>query len=121
MSSPETEPGTPVSLSVNQTAAGERPSEGQSTSAAQSPTPLALPPEEIVADELTTADPLAVIRDDVGLAFGTWVSVGMRPRLLRWRRWLQQITEIEPALRAESDADLRKRSLALRYRNLSRE
>ncbi len=121
MSSPETEPGTPVSLSVNQTAAGERPSEGQSTSAAQSPTPLALPPEEIVADELTTADPLAVIRDDVGLAFGTWVSVGMRPRLLRWRRWLQQITEIEPALRAESDSDLRKRSLALRYRAKSGE
>nr|WP_235935178.1 preprotein translocase subunit SecA [Candidatus Laterigemmans baculatus] len=44
------------------------------------------------------------------------MAVGTRPRLLRWKRWLQRIGDFEPLLQAESDAQIRKRSLAIRYR-----
>lgn len=54
--------------------------------------------------------------NDSGLSFATWRSVGMRPRLFRWRRWLQQINELEATLQSEDDGTVRKRSLAIRYR-----
>jgi preprotein translocase subunit SecA len=96
---------------IDQDAAPPRPEPEAAT--ADSPPP----PEADGAAELpTVADPLAVHRDDGGLALSTWMSVGMRPRLLRWRKWLQQIRDLEATLRAQEDAELRKHSLALRYR-----
>ncbi len=59
--------------------------------------------------------------NDSGLSFATWRSVGLRPRLLRWKRWLQQINEFEPTLQGEDDASIRRRSLAIRYRAKSGE
>ncbi len=50
------------------------------------------------------------------LGFGTF-SLRMR----RWRRMLQQINALEPALQPENDLLLRKRSLALRYRAMAGE
>ena len=41
---------------------------------------------------------------------------GFRVKMVRWRRQLAQITELESTLMAEDDSALRKRSLALRYR-----
>ncbi len=52
------------------------------------------------------------------------VSFGMRGlsfRFARWRRLLGQINELEPMLIKETDADLRKRSLAIRYRAMAGE
>lgn len=43
------------------------------------------------------------------------------PRLSRWRKLLAQINALEPTLLNESDANLRKRSLALRYRAMAGE
>jgi len=55
-------------------------------------------------------------REDSGLASSAWLSVGFHPRMLRWKRWLQQINDLEGTLQREDDAALRKRSLAIRYR-----
>ena len=46
---------------------------------------------------------------------------GFRLKMLRWRRQLAEISEMEPTLMAEGDAQLRKRSLALRYRAMAGE
>ena len=46
---------------------------------------------------------------------------GFRLKMLRWRRQLAEISAMEPTLIAESDALLRKRSLALRYRAMAGE
>jgi len=46
---------------------------------------------------------------------------GFRRRMIRWRRQLAEINELEPMLQAEDDASLRKRSLALRYRAMAGE
>lgn len=98
------------------------PETDQDTTAPQSeadaPAAPALPPREADpgAELPSVADPLAVHRDDGGLALSTWMSVGMRPRLLRWRKWLQEIRDLEEILRSQGDAELRKHSLALRYR-----
>ncbi|TWU41245.1 preprotein translocase subunit SecA [Novipirellula aureliae] len=46
---------------------------------------------------------------------------GISPRMIRWRRKLNQINELEPMLKAEDDQSLRKRSLALRYRAMAGE
>ncbi len=43
------------------------------------------------------------------------------PKMARWRRQLAQINELEPILKAEDDATIRKRSLALRYRAMAGE
>ena len=45
----------------------------------------------------------------------------LRPRMIRWRRQLTQVNELEPMLQREDDASLRKRSLALRYRAMAGE
>ncbi len=49
------------------------------------------------------------------------VSAGLSPRMVRWRRQLNQINGLESTLQAEDDAALRKRSLALRYRAMAGE
>lgn len=46
---------------------------------------------------------------------------GFRPRMVRWRRQLDQINRLEEAFTREEDAALRKRSLALRYRAMAGE
>jgi len=46
---------------------------------------------------------------------------GFRLKMLRWRRQLAEISAMEPTLMTESDALLRKRSLALRYRAMAGE
>lgn len=46
---------------------------------------------------------------------------GFRLKMLRWRRQLAEISGMESTLMAESDAVLRKRSLALRYRAMAGE
>ncbi|MCH1439690.1 MAG: preprotein translocase subunit SecA, partial [Rubripirellula sp.] len=46
---------------------------------------------------------------------------GFRLKMLRWRRQLAEISAMEPTLMTETDALLRKRSLALRYRAMAGE
>lgn len=75
---------------------------------------------------VTRADLAGTVRPDLvggdkGISFSTLLAVGARPRLVRWRRWLQTINEFEPQLRSETDASLKKRSLAIRYRAKSGE
>lgn len=75
---------------------------------------------------VTRADLAGAVRPDViggekGLSLSTLIAVGARPRLVRWRRWLQMINDFEPELKAETDVSLKKRSLAIRYRAKSGE
>ncbi|QDS91365.1 preprotein translocase subunit SecA [Roseimaritima multifibrata] len=60
-------------------------------------------------------------RDGVSSQLGSVFTTGASPRMLRWRRKLVQINELEPELTGEDDVTLRKRSLALRYRAMSGE
>ncbi|TWT82041.1 preprotein translocase subunit SecA [Planctomycetes bacterium CA13] len=46
---------------------------------------------------------------------------GVSPRMIRWRRKLTQINNLEALLKTEDDTTLRKRSLALRYRAMAGE
>lgn len=46
---------------------------------------------------------------------------GFRHRMIRWRRQLAEINNFEPILQSDTDAELRKRSLALRYRAMAGE
>jgi preprotein translocase subunit SecA len=76
---------------------------------------------EEVTEPTVRADLAGMVRPDVvgaegGMSMSTMFAVGARPRLLRWKRWLQAINKLEPELRAETDAGLKKRSLAIRYR-----
>ncbi len=70
-----------------------------------------------------TADPAPASRHsgDTSRALSLLSRQGFRPRMVRWRRQLSQINELEETLRKESDVSLRKRSLALRYRAMAGE
>lgn len=46
---------------------------------------------------------------------------GFHPKMARWKRMLGEINELEASLQSESDNELRKRSLALRYRAMAGE
>jgi preprotein translocase subunit SecA len=46
---------------------------------------------------------------------------GLSFRMARWRKMLRQINDFEPTLMREDDVNLRKRSLALRYRAMAGE
>ena len=46
----------------------------------------------------------------------SWLGGPVKRRLATWGGQLQQINAFEPILAAEDNRDLRKRSLALRYR-----
>ena len=58
---------------------------------------------------------------DSSRALSLWSRQGIRPQMVRWRRQLAQINELEHVLRDEDDNSLRKRSLALRYRAMAGE
>ncbi|MEZ6090450.1 MAG: preprotein translocase subunit SecA [Pirellulaceae bacterium] len=61
------------------------------------------------------------IRSDIKVPFKSWLGMGASTRIRRWQRDLQQIEQWEPTLLKESDDQIRKRSLALRYRAKSGE
>ena len=46
---------------------------------------------------------------------------GFHPKMIRWKRMLAEINGLEASLQPESDSELRKRSLALRYRAMAGE
>ncbi len=82
--------------------------------------------EQVAADlaqqpdaEKTTASSRHV--GDTSRALSILSKQGFRPRMVRWRRMLAQINELEPVLQSEDDISLRKRSLALRYRAMAGE
>ena len=105
MTSSETEPNAPGTL--------------VSRDSSPLPSPNSAPSDEtteVTAGDALSPDSQPIKRGDSGLAMATWMSVGARPRLIRWRRWLQQINDLEAGLRAEEDSAIRKRSLAIRYR-----
>src|SRR6056297_740543 len=77
----------------------------------------AAPPQAVS----TSAPTLSDGRDGTSTALGSLFQTGASPRMLRWRRKLQQINSLEPELQQEDDLSLRKRSLALRYRAKSGE
>jgi preprotein translocase subunit SecA len=87
--------------------------------------PLPETASEIAANALRP-DLGGIVRPDVlgseqGMSLATLFAVGARPRLIRWRRWLQAINDLEPELMGETDQELKKRSLAIRYRAKSGE
>jgi preprotein translocase subunit SecA len=78
-----------------------------------SPTEKAIAPDDL-------SRPIATEVSDKRI-FSAISRQGFRPKMLRWRRQLAQINDLEPELRQEDDASLRKRSLALRYRAMAGE
>ncbi len=82
------------------------------------------PERPVVEGELLLpeADPVAPPDPDrISRTLSLANARGFRRRMFRWRRQLTQINELEPLLRKEDDASLKKRSLALRYRAMSGE
>ncbi|MFG0262005.1 MAG: preprotein translocase subunit SecA [Novipirellula sp. JB048] len=80
------------------------------------------PAEEAVAQALEPAS--AASERHIGgthKALSPYSKQGFSPRMIRWRRALAQINALEPILKGEDDAALRKRSLALRYRAMAGE
>src|SRR5690606_37994875 len=51
----------------------------------------------------------------------SWMGGRVQRRLAQWGKLLPQIAAFEPILKDESDRDLRKRSLSLKYRARSGE
>ena len=101
----------PRTLAADSAAAvdGRRSTDGADGAAAGSVS-AGPPPPSPAADGLRHA-----------VALGSIFRTGASPRMLRWRRMLQQINEMEGTLQAADDAALRKRSLALRYRAMAGE
>ncbi len=66
------------------------------------------------ANQRRSSDPSGTTRS---LFRRNWLS----HKVSRWRRQLAQINALEPTLKAEDDASIRKRSLALRYRAMAGE
>ncbi len=74
--------------------------------------------------ELTVAEPVVTapkpeMRKSKDIRFG--LTSMFSPRIARWRRMLTQINDLEPVLMQEEVAQIRKRSLALRYRAMAGE
>lgn len=67
-----------------------------------------------VANERRSGDPSA-------RATSYLSARNLRPRMVRWRRQLARVNTFEPILRKETDSNIRKRSLALRYRAMAGE
>ncbi len=61
------------------------------------------------------------VRPSANRALSLMAARGFRAKMMRWRRQLVLINELESTLLAEDDAALRKRSLALRYRAMAGE
>jgi preprotein translocase subunit SecA len=84
--------------------------------------------------ELGDIDPTDPVSETTGSAAGTnnipasrvsgnvrFGLAGFSFRMARWRKMLRQINDFEPTLMGEDDTNLRKRSLALRYRAMAGE
>ncbi len=83
-------------------------------------------PEEVRSAEAASivvpkADPKPASAVGTGRALSILSARGFRGRMIRWRRQLSQINDLESTLQAEDEATLRKRSLALRYRAMAGE
>jgi len=82
--------------------------------------------ESVLPDAILipTADPLEnglarpPVKTSNQVRFG---FAGLSFRMARWRKMLRQINDLEPTLIKEEEINLRKRSLALRYRAMSGE
>ncbi|MGB7323786.1 MAG: preprotein translocase subunit SecA [Rubripirellula sp.] len=59
--------------------------------------------------------------NDSGKTLSVISRQGFRPQLVRWKRQLAQVNALESTLKAEPDTELRKRSLAIRYRAMAGE
>ncbi|TWU48018.1 preprotein translocase subunit SecA [Rubripirellula reticaptiva] len=59
--------------------------------------------------------------NDSGKTLSVVSRQGFRPQLIRWKRQLAQVNALESTLKAEPDTELRKRSLAIRYRAMAGE
>ena len=75
---------------------------------------------ELVLPE-SAPEALVIERSESNRALSLLSARGFRIKMLRWRRQLTQINAMEETLRAEDDATLKKRSLALRYRAMAGE
>lgn len=64
----------------------------------------------------TNAKPAVKVSNQVRFGLG-----GLSFRMARWKKMLRRINELEPTLITEPDGELKKRSLALRYRAMSGE
>ncbi len=70
---------------------------------------------------MTLRDPLSKLPRGLPARLLTVFGSPITRRMARWSSLLQQIGELEPVLQKESDAQLRKRSLSLRFRAKSGE
>nr|WP_146515421.1 preprotein translocase subunit SecA [Rubripirellula amarantea] len=59
--------------------------------------------------------------NDTGRTLSMFSRQGFRPAMFRWKRQLEQVNALEPVLKNEDDATLKKRSLALRYQAMAGE
>ena len=66
----------------------------------------------------TPAAPVAAVKPSSSLSFGL---AGLSFKMARWRKLVRQINDLEPTLMNEDDNNLRKRSLAIRYRAMAGE
>ncbi len=70
---------------------------------------------------MTDRDPLSQLPKGLRARFLATLGGPIARRMAHWGRLLEQINALEPVLQGESDAQLRKRSLSLRFRAKSGE
>lgn len=70
---------------------------------------------------MTARDPLSKLPRGLHARFLAALGGPIARRMANWGRLLEQINELEPVLQQESDAQLRKRSLSMRFRAKSGE
>lgn len=58
---------------------------------------------------------------DTGRTLSIFSRQGFRPQMIRWKRQLAAVNAFEPILMSEETSNLRKRSLAIRYRAMAGE
>lgn len=58
---------------------------------------------------------------DTGRTLSMFSRQGFRPQMIRWKRQLAAVNAFEPILMSEETSNLRKRSLAIRYRAMAGE
>ncbi len=80
-------------------------------------------PDPLAPDPIDSSDNQANKRrgKDTGKTLSILSRQGFRPQLIRWKRQLGLVNAFESKLMAEPDSDLRKRSLAIRYRAMAGE
>jgi len=70
---------------------------------------------------MTSRDPLSKLPRGLSARFLAAFGGPIARRMAHWGHLLQQINDLEPVLKKESDAELRKRSLSMRFRAKSGE